>query len=760
MHTEVVVRRLGAVAVAVGVGVAASTGVAAAEGDGADPNTSDVAPPPSGNAPAGAGTVRAKPPAWKKPPKKTAASSGSSGSSERHGRKTDTTDKPAKDPDDKPAKDPDDKKEPVAESSIAAPAADPPSKPTTTTEPTVETPAEKLVRKPGKPARHPIEITTPEAATDDGAQPSPAFVEKKIERNVKGPRNKAPGPAMTKPKRTDVAGPAAENREAGDVHDPAPATAKDVAATGTTAGQVVAPLATTTVVQDSSQDTAKARLSLAATLTAVRESVHKALAGVFGFLGAGSTASSPSGQPTGIVGLVAAVLGWGTRRETPSAGVTTVASPEVATTALAVQPLAAAAAVVTSPTTLVGWLTGPDAVPGSVDNDTDGRFGIYGTDLGIMWDNGVAGDNPNTAIVEQRQILIAFGDTFRNAAQTADGWRNNVLLRSGDVVLSDGITVPAGIVDRPGIPDGAYSGSPMSLDVPRYAREIIGKYPYSTATQVTIIPTGAISVPGAGANGATRQYVAFMSIKQWGSPGSWTTNYSAISYSDDNGQNWTTVPQSSVRSAASGRSTVAFKSGDENFQMVSFTRPPAGSADAAAGYVFATGTPAGRNGTVYLSRVKEANILDVTKYEYWNGNTWVANNPAAATPILPGTTTSSFFGLIKKTTYPTAGELSVQYNTYLKKYVMLYTDSSNSVVMRTSNSPNGTWSAATTLVSGAQFSGLYAPMIHPWSGTSTLRKADGTAEDPQYLYWNISVWGNYNVALIKTDLSALGLTYV
>ena len=473
----------------------------------------------------------------------------------------------------------------------------------------------------------------------------------------------------------------------------------------------------------------------------IQAATQRLVTGIAGVMGLAPTANAPS-APSGLAPLVA-LLGWGTRREIgvtePSAAATPVA------TALAVAPLAA----VSAPATIqVGWLTGENSI-----NETKTRFDIDGTDLGIMWDNGVAADNPTTAIVEQRQILIAFGDTFNGANQTGT-WRNNVLLRSADNVLSDGLYIPDGIIHDP----GAYSGSPMTYQ--NVAREIIGKYPYSKATQVTIIPTGAISVEGAGANGATRQYVAFMSIKSWDSPGKWTTNYSAISYSDDNGQNWTVVPASSVRAPASGRSTVAYQSGNENFQMVSFVKPPEGSADATAGYVYAYGTPAGRNGTVYVSRVNETQILDTTKYEYWDGKTWVKNNPASAKPVLPGTTTSSFFGLIKKTTYPAAGELSVQYNSYLKKYVMLSTDSANNVVMRTADSPTGTWSAPTTLATSANYPGLYAPMIHPWSGTDQLKKADGSPEDPQYLYWNMSLWGDYNVALMRTDLSQTGVTWV
>ncbi len=163
----------------------------------------------------------------------------------------------------------------------------------------------------------------------------------------------------------------------------------------------------------------------------------------------------------------------------------------------------------------------------------------------------------------------------------------------------------------------------------------------------------------------SRQYVSFMSVKSWDTPpGRWTTNYSAIAYSDDNGQTWTVAP-SSIRSAASYRTTTGYVSGNQNFQQSAFVRPPAGSAD--AGYVYAFGTPSGRGGTVYLSRVQQANIADQTKYEYWNGTSWVANKPSAATPILPATTTastgllgwfSSLFGGSKKT-YPSAGEMSV-----------------------------------------------------------------------------------------------------
>jgi hypothetical protein len=463
---------------------------------------------------------------------------------------------------------------------------------------------------------------------------------------------------------------------------------------------------------------------------AIRTVVNGVLAAIG--LGSPATSNSPVGPVESPVML--ALMAFGTRRETAPTAVPLGAST------LTAAPLAAAA-VTTPVTTRIGWVTGANSI-----NSTVSRFGIAGTDVGVMWDNGVTGDNPATAIVEQRQVLIAFGDTFSGTGMTGV-WRNNVLLRSADNVLSNGLYVPNGIIHDP----GAYSGSPMST--PNFSREIIGKYGYAVGPEVTIIPTAAISVPGAGANGATRQYVNFMSVRSWDTPGRWTTNYSGIIYSDDNGQNWTVVPRSSIRPAAAGRSTVPFIAGNQNFQQGAYVTPPAGSADAAAGWVYSYGTPAGRGGTVYVSRVNQYQLLDQTKYQYWNGSAWVANSPSAAKPILPGTTTAGFFGFGKTTTYPSVSEMSVQYNPYLKKYVMLYGDQNNNIVMRTSTTPQGTWSAPTTLVTSTQYPGLYAPMIHPWSGSSQLRKPDGTPEDPQYLYWNLSQWNEYNVALMRTDLS-------
>ena len=143
-------------------------------------------------------------------------------------------------------------------------------------------------------------------------------------------------------------------------------------------------------------------------------------------------------------------------------------------------------------------------------------------------------------------------------------------------------------------------------------------------------------------------------------------------------------------------------------------------------YLYSFGTPNGRGGSAYVARVSPGYIPDLTKYEYWNSdsNAWVPGNPAAATPVIPGP----------------VGEMSAQFNTYLKQYLALYCNGNNDVVMRTAPAPQGPWGPEQMLVSSMQIpGGIYAPFLHPWS----------TGKE---LYYNLSLWSAYNVMLMHTVL--------
>ena len=394
------------------------------------------------------------------------------------------------------------------------------------------------------------------------------------------------------------------------------------------------------------------------------------------------------------------------------------------TTALALPPVNPRPALpfptqVSPSTNFVDWVTG-----NYLPNNTQHWYGVTGTDVGVIWDNGML-DDPATPFNEH-QVLMAFGDTFGIRGYPADHWRPNILFRSADATLADGIT----LTDPEWFTGNDFGGSPLTW-VPNgapyqyHARQII--FPEGLPAGITLIPTAGISVPTPGTEYGVTQYISFMSVTQWGAPGQWTTNYSAIAYSEDNGEVWKVAPQ-----------TVRYNqpwSGNQNFQQSAFVRP-------GDGYVYMYGTPNGRQGAAYLTRVAERDILDLTKYEYYNtGNAaWYKNNPAMANSVF-GVDTGAC-GVANPGNQ--VSEMSVQYNKTLKKYVVLYGDQFNNIVMRTSDTPQGTWSSAKVLM-GQQNGGIYAPMMHPWSPST-----QGTGTD---LYWNLSHWSQYNVMLMRTDLT-------
>ncbi|MDT5016120.1 MAG: hypothetical protein QOD39_2280, partial [Mycobacterium sp.] len=395
------------------------------------------------------------------------------------------------------------------------------------------------------------------------------------------------------------------------------------------------------------QDVAPVTMAAAQPAQSAEPLLQRVVVNLLSGLGFGALASNLPGAPIWSP-FVMAFLGLGSRREFSeplSTIARTVVSAPVA--ALALTADLATAAITSFP----GTTRNPVAVSANTSwiefvtgagnlNNTTQRFGIGGTDLGIMWDNGIK-DNPATTGVDEHQVLIAFGDTFSNTTPVRTGvWRFNTLFRTPDDVLSNGLYVPNGVplnhlVLGPNL--AHFSGSPMEKAnwadplLPSPGQPV--RPPYAVGPEVTNIPTAGISVPYNNAYGA-RQYMSFMSVRSWDTPGRWTTNYAGIAYSDDNGQSWRIAP-TSVRTAAPGRATVAYASGNENFQQGAFVKPPTGSPDATQKWLYSYGTPSGRAGTVYVSRVQQDQILDTTKYQYWNGSSWTANTPSAAKPILP-----------------------------------------------------------------------------------------------------------------------------
>ncbi|WP_433712475.1 DUF4185 domain-containing protein [Nocardia sp. CA-084685] len=214
--------------------------------------------------------------------------------------------------------------------------------------------------------------------------------------------------------------------------------------------------------------------------------------------------------------------------------------------------------------------------------------------------------------------------------------------------------------------------------------------------EISLIPTAGISVGGV-------QYMSLMSVREWGEHGKWTTNFSTLAASGDGGRTW--APLTTTR-----RANV---DGHQNFQQNAFLKDD--------GYIYRYGTPAGRLNPGFVSRAKESDIADLDRYEYWDGAEW---KPEAkdATPIVGD-----------------VSELSVMRNEHLGKFIMLTTDSTNSVVLRTASAPEGPWSESEVLVDGTALPSAYAPMIFPYQTGSDL-------------YFLLSVWNQYNVVLMRTPL--------
>lgn len=253
-------------------------------------------------------------------------------------------------------------------------------------------------------------------------------------------------------------------------------------------------------------------------------------------------------------------------------------------------------------------------------------------------------------------LWCIFGDNFDDRG---GNWRSNAIALSTDRNLYDGLYYDDMLRDSNG-----------DIMEPIVSRAKTGQYEDGSQFEVTCIPTGGFSVPIPGSN---RQYVNYMSIHQWATDGndSWSVNYSEIAYSDDYGSTWI-------------RSGVKWDA-QSNFAQVAYVKR--GST------VYMYGTPAGRKGNVYLAKVDQGSVLDKTAYTYWDGETWSADE-ANATAVANGT----------------VSEMTVQYNSYYKRYVMMYLSvNQRKVVYRDAAAPEGEWSAEKIILEDG-----YGPYIHPW----------------------------------------------
>ncbi|MBA2718303.1 MAG: DUF4185 domain-containing protein [Chloroflexi bacterium] len=316
-------------------------------------------------------------------------------------------------------------------------------------------------------------------------------------------------------------------------------------------------------------------------------------------------------------------------------------------------------------------LTGPGAY-----NDT-ATVKVAGADLGSMFEAG-------------GRTYFAFGDTFGERAADAVGgvggiWRSNTMAWTTDTEPSDCIKFDGWVTDEVG-----------------WAQELLSSKKRDD-DEMTVIPTYGFE-----ANGA--MYLHFMSVKHWGDPGEWETNFAGLARSTDAGQTWDKLPDVTWPGMGS-------------FQQVSVSKVD--------GELYFWGIPSGRLGGVQLMKVAEKEVERLSAYRYFQG-TASDGSPQWSSDAKDART------IIDRET----GELSVVWNAYLGRWLMTTMADNADAVMYEGITPWGPWGTSISLFTQQELPGLYAPFLSP----------NQVSDGGRTVYFGLSIWGPYNVFWYRARL--------
>jgi hypothetical protein len=333
----------------------------------------------------------------------------------------------------------------------------------------------------------------------------------------------------------------------------------------------------------------------------------------------------------------------------------------------------------------IGYLTGPD----SINYDLLRDAGVGGTDLGIPIDLG-------------DEFILLYGDTFSSVGSFSGLWNSNFIARSTDQAFTDGLTFSSLITNQFGmikpISQGAHQGNLSDTESDNPMRE------------VTKIPTGGLKI-------GDTVYIFYMSVRYWGVSGEWLVTYNQVVKSTDDLQTFTPVD-----------GLVWSETEAPNFGQIYAIQDP-NDPD----MIYLIGIPGGRSGGTCLARVATADFENKAEYEYYlGGGVWSKGSTGLAS--------------LKNNPYyiinPMCSEMSIMYNDYLGKWMVVYLKNSQ-IVMQTADEISGPWSTIITLTDSSKFYGFYGGFI-----SSYLTKYDG-----KKFYIIISQWlPIYQTVLVEVVL--------
>lgn len=196
------------------------------------------------------------------------------------------------------------------------------------------------------------------------------------------------------------------------------------------------------------------------------------------------------------------------------------------------------------------------------ENRTKSRYGVGGTDLGVIISKGDT-------------QYFAFGDTFLQENQT-ENWRNNVIAYTKDTDYTDGIIFDGMLPDKAG----------NAAEILAGLRQNNGEW--------SKIPTGGIAI-------GDTIYLSYMSVREWlPQDGAWDCNYGGVAKSGDDGKTWQYLTE------------LRWENGTGFNQLY----PVMNEKD---GYIYVVGIPGGRYGGAKMMRVPAGDYERKSEYEYYTG---------------------------------------------------------------------------------------------------------------------------------------------
>jgi hypothetical protein len=302
----------------------------------------------------------------------------------------------------------------------------------------------------------------------------------------------------------------------------------------------------------------------------------------------------------------------------------------------------------------IGFVTGPESPNYELLRDA----GIGGTDLGIPVS---VGD----------KMIMLYGDTFSGVGSHTGLWFSNFVARTSDYDLYNGLTFSSVLTNDSGMAlpfaQGAHDGNASDTQSENMNRE------------VTKIPTGGISI-------GNNVYLFYMSVRYWGVSGEWLVSYNQVVKSSDGLKTFAPVENLKWTEEEAPNFGQIFPVEDPNNPEI----------------IYLIAIPGGRSGGTMLARVEKDKFENKAEYEYYTGkDVWTKGDAGLAS--------------LKAEPYymlnPACSEMSIMYNNYLAKWMVVYLKGSN-IIMQTATNITDEWSKPENLISASNYYGLYGGFVH------------------------------------------------